>query len=113
MREGLCAVARAAARDGDRVALERAVAAEVVALAPALAAQRGEALDQSVDLKVWSILDALLCGADAASVFRALAAVLPGPTAAAADFVAASLLLAPEAARHAPHAGAGPTPAGG
>ena len=96
VREGLCAAARAAVCDGDRAALERAIAAEVVALAPALAAQRGEALEQSVELKVWTILEALLGGADAASGFRALAAVLPGPSVAAADFVAASLLLAPE-----------------
>jgi hypothetical protein len=96
VREGLCAAARAAARDGDRAALERTIAAAVVALAPALAAQRGEALEQSVEVKVRTILDALVGGADAASVFRALAAVLPGVNAAAADFVAASLLLAPE-----------------
>ena len=43
-----------------------------------------------------SILDGLTVGADAASAFRALAAVLPGASAAASDFVAASLLLAPE-----------------
>jgi antitoxin component YwqK of YwqJK toxin-antitoxin module len=96
VREGLCAAARAAARDGDRPALERTIAAAVVALAPALAAQRGEALEQSVEMKVWTILDALVGGADAASAFRALAAVLPGVSVAAADFVAASLLLAPE-----------------
>jgi hypothetical protein len=96
VREALCAAARAAVRDGDRAALERALAADVVALGPALAAQRGEALEQSVEVKVWSILDALVCGADAASAFRALAAVLPGVSAAAADFVEAALLLAPE-----------------
>ena len=96
VREGLCAAARAAAREKDRAALERAVGAEVVALAPALAAQRGEALEQLVEVKVWTILDALVGGADAASAFRALAAVLPGASAAAADFVEASLLLAPE-----------------
>ena len=96
VREALCAAARAAVRAGDRAALERALAADVVALGPALAAQRGEALEQSVEVKVWSILDALVCGADAASAFRALAAVLPGVSAAAADFVEASLLLAPE-----------------
>ena len=96
VREALCAAARAAVHEGDRAALERAIAADVVPLAPALAAQRGEALEQSVEVKVWSILDALVCGADAASAFRALAAVLPGLSAAAADFVEASLLLAPE-----------------
>jgi hypothetical protein len=96
VREALCAAARAAVRDGDRARLERALAADVVALGPALAAQRGEALERSVEVKVWSILDALLSGADAASAFRALAAVLPGGSAAATDFVEASLLLAPE-----------------
>jgi antitoxin component YwqK of YwqJK toxin-antitoxin module len=96
LREALCAAARAAVRQGDRVALDRALAADVVALAPALARQRGEALEQSLDLEAWSILDALVGGADAASAFRALAAVLPGASAAAADFVAASLLLAPD-----------------
>jgi antitoxin component YwqK of YwqJK toxin-antitoxin module len=96
VREALCTAARAAVREGDRAALEGVVAADVVALAPDLAARRGEALEQSVDLKVWSILDALVGGVDAASSFRALAAVLPGASAAAADFVAASLLLAPE-----------------
>ncbi len=96
VREALCAAARAAAREGDRAALERALTADVVPLAPALAAQRGEALEHSVGVKVWSILDALVCGADAASAFRALAAVLPGVSAAAADFVEVSLLLAPE-----------------
>ncbi len=96
VREALCAAARAAAREGRRAELERALAADVVPLAPALAAQRGDALEHSVEVKVWSILDALVCGADAASAFRALAAVLPGVSAAAEDFVEASLLLAPE-----------------
>jgi antitoxin component YwqK of YwqJK toxin-antitoxin module len=96
VREALCAAARAAVREGDRAPLQRALAAHIVALAPALATQRGEALEQSTDVKAWSILDALVGGADAASAFRALAAVLPGASAAATDFVAASLLLAPE-----------------
>ncbi|HVV49263.1 MAG TPA: hypothetical protein VHO06_06380, partial [Polyangia bacterium] len=60
------------------------------------ARQRGEALVQSAELEVPVILDGLVSGADAASAFRALAAVLPGAHPAAADFVAASLLLAPE-----------------
>jgi antitoxin component YwqK of YwqJK toxin-antitoxin module len=96
VREGLCAAARGAVRDRDRAALERALGADVVALAPALAEQRGEALVQSVEVTVASILDGLVCGADPASAFRALAAVLPGASAAASDFVAASLLLAPQ-----------------
>ncbi|HLK89547.1 MAG TPA: hypothetical protein VKZ18_06620 [Polyangia bacterium] len=96
VREGLCAAARAAARDGDGVALERALAADVVPLRPELAAERGDALVRSVESTVASILDGLLSGADAAAAFRALAGVLPGAHPAAPDFVAASLLLAPE-----------------
>jgi hypothetical protein len=96
VREGLCAAARAAVRDGDRAALERTLAAEVAPLAPALALERGEALVQSVEADVPTILDALVTGADPAWVFRALAVVLPGAHPAATDFVAASLLLAPE-----------------
>ncbi len=96
VREGLCAAARAAARDGDRAALERALAAEIAALAPPLALERGETLVKSVEVDVPAILDGLVCGADPAWAFRALAGVLPGAHPAAADFVTASLLLAPE-----------------
>jgi hypothetical protein len=96
VREAACALARAAARDGDVAALSRALAAEVVALAAGPATRLGEALVQSAEASVPLILDSLVCGADAASAFRALAAVLPGAHAAAPDFVAASLLLAPE-----------------
>jgi hypothetical protein len=96
VREALCAEARATARDGDRAALERAVGAHVAALTPALAHERGEALVESVDVTVAGILDGLVSGADPSSVFRALAGVLPGAHPAAPDFVAASLLLAPE-----------------
>ncbi|HEY4395589.1 MAG TPA: hypothetical protein VGP64_16075 [Polyangia bacterium] len=96
VREALCAAARAAVQDGDRGALARTLAAEVVALAPALALERGEALVQSVEADVSTVLDALVTGADPAWAFRALAVVLPGAHPAAPDFVAASLLLAPE-----------------
>jgi hypothetical protein len=96
VREALCAAARASAQDGDRAALERALGAEVVALAPALALERGEALVKSVDADVPAIVEGLVCGADPAWALRALAAVLPGAHPAALDFVAASLLLAPE-----------------
>ena len=96
VREGLCAAARAAVRDGDRAGLEGTLAAEIAALSPALALERGEALVQSVEANVPTILDALVTGADPAWVFRALAVVLPGAHPAAPDFVAASLLLAPE-----------------
>ena len=96
VREALCAVARAAVRDGDRAELSRALATDVVPLRPELAAERGDALVQSVDSTVPSILDGLVSGGDPAAAFRALAAVLPGAHPAAPDFVAASLLLAPE-----------------
>jgi hypothetical protein len=96
VREALCAAARAAARDGDGAALERTLAAEVAALAPALALERGDALVQSVEADLPTILDALVTGADPAWVFRALAVALPGAHPAALDFVAASLLLAPD-----------------
>jgi antitoxin component YwqK of YwqJK toxin-antitoxin module len=96
VREGLCAAARAAAAEGDPAGLAQFLAPDVVPLRPELASRRGEALVQSTDVTVSALLDALLTGADAASAFRALAAVLPGAHPAAPDFVAASLLLAPE-----------------
>ncbi|HZL16770.1 MAG TPA: hypothetical protein VFG23_03375 [Polyangia bacterium] len=96
VREGLCAAARAAAAESDPTALTQFLAADVMPLVPELAAQRGEVLVQSTDVTVASILEALLGGADAASAFRALAAALPDAHPAAPDFVAASLLLAPD-----------------
>jgi hypothetical protein len=96
VREALCAAARAAARNGDRAALEATLARELAALAPALAFERGEALVRSAEVDAPTILDALVTGADPAWVFRALAVVLPGAHPAAPDFVDASLLLAPE-----------------
>ena len=96
VREGLAAVARAAVAVRDRELLVRAVAEHVVPLTPEREAQWGEAIAQSTDATAGSILDALVCGADAAAVFRGLASVLPGQGAAAVDFVEASLLLAPE-----------------
>ncbi|HVZ89002.1 MAG TPA: hypothetical protein VHG72_18680 [Polyangia bacterium] len=96
VREALCAAARAAAQVGDRAGLERSLAGDVAPLHPALAMERGEALTQATDVTVAAILEGLLGGVDAALAFRALGAVLPPGSAAASDFVAASLLLAPE-----------------
>jgi antitoxin component YwqK of YwqJK toxin-antitoxin module len=101
VREALAATARAAVAARDRDALARAVAEHVVPLAAERAAQWGEALTQSTSATPSQMLDALICGADPASVFRGLASVAPGTSAAAADFVEASLLLAPE--RHMTH----------
>ena len=96
VREALAADARAAVAARDRELLVRAVAEHVVPLTPDREAQWGESVAQSSDATPSAILDALMGGADAASVFRGLASVLPGPSAAAADFVEASLLLAPD-----------------
>jgi antitoxin component YwqK of YwqJK toxin-antitoxin module len=96
VREGLCAAARGAVADADREALLRFIAADVVPVTPEVAAHRGDTLVQSTDATVPSALDGLLLGADPASAFQALAAVLPGAHPAAPDFIAASLLLAPE-----------------
>jgi hypothetical protein len=101
LREALAAAARGAAQDGDAVALQSLLAAEVVALRPEVAMQRGDALLQSTPATVGSvasvasILDELVTGADGAAALRALAALVPGASAAALDFIAASLLLAP------------------
>jgi hypothetical protein len=99
IRESLCAAARAAARDGDRPRLEAWLAAHVVALAPAVQVQTGEALTESTDATAPIILDGLVGGTDPAAAFRALAAVLPGSGDAALELVEASLLLAPERRR--------------
>jgi len=96
LREALVAAARGAAAGRDRTALEQFRAAHVVPLTAAREAQWGAALAQSTDATVPSILDALVCGADAAAAYRALASVLPGTEAAASELVEASLLLAPE-----------------
>src|SRR5262249_30723041 len=59
-------------------------------------AQWGAALAQSADATATIILDALMCGADAAAAYRALASVLPGTHPATSAMVEASLLLAPD-----------------
>jgi hypothetical protein len=98
VREALCAAARAAAREGgerQRDALAAFVRAHVVALTPAGELERGEALTHTPDLDLQGTLNALVCGAEAAFVFRSLAAVIPGAGPAVADLVEASFLLAP------------------
>jgi hypothetical protein len=96
LREAFVAAARDAVAAGDLAPLQRFRAAHVVPLAAEREAQWGEALAQSTDATATLVLDALLCGADAAAAFRALASVLPGTERAASDLVEASLLLAPE-----------------
>jgi hypothetical protein len=94
----LCAAARAAARAGDPGVLRAALEEAVVPLSAAVALERGDLLARTADVTVAQIADGLVCGADPASAFRALAGVLPGASDAALDFVAAALLLAPGSA---------------
>jgi hypothetical protein len=96
VREAFVAAARGAVASGDATALLRLRAEHVVPLTPEREAQWGEALAQSSDAIIATVLDALVCGADLAAAFRALASVLPGNSPAAPDLVEASLLLAPE-----------------
>jgi len=96
VREALVAAARGAVAAGDRALFEQFRTEHVAALAPEREAQWGEALSQSTDASVASVLDALICGADAAAALRALASVLPGLHPVATELVEASLLLAPQ-----------------
>ena len=75
---------------------DRLRADHVVPLVAEREAQWGEALSQSTDGNLTSILDALICGADAAAALRALASVLPATGPAAIELVEASLRLAPD-----------------
>jgi len=95
VREALCAAARAAARAGDAEGLRAFLAAHVVALRPEAERERGEALVQSSEIDVVGALDALVSGAEAASAFRTLAAIIPGVPVAVFDLVDAAMLLAP------------------
>jgi len=72
----------------------------VVALTPEREAQWGEALTQSTEATVAVILDALVCGADAAAAFRALGSVLPAADPMAPELIEASLLLAERRMTH-------------
>jgi hypothetical protein len=96
VREALVAAARGAVAGRDRAALERFRAEHTVRLNADSEAQWGAALAQSTDATAATILNALVCGADAAASYRTLASVLPGTDAAASDLVEASLLLAPD-----------------
>lgn len=96
VREAFVTAARGAGATGDRTVFDRLRADHVVPLVGEREAQWGEALSQSSDASVASILDALMCGADAAAALRALASVLPATGPAAIAMVEASLLLAPE-----------------
>ena len=96
VREALTAAARAAVADRDGAALRLFIDERIVAPPEALRAEWGEALARAGDADLPTILDGLVRGTDPAAVFRALAAVLPATSGAAAELVEASLLLAPE-----------------
>jgi hypothetical protein len=96
LREAFVLAARGAVASGDRASLERFRAEHVVALAAEREAQWGEALSQSTAADLAEVLDALVCGADAAAAFRALASLFPAAHPVASELVEASLLLAPE-----------------
>ena len=102
VREAFVSAARATAATGDHAAVaavaafDRLRADHVVPLVAEREAQWGEALSQSTDGNLASILDALICGADAAAALRALASVLPATGPAAIELVEASLRLAPD-----------------
>jgi len=96
VREALVAAARAALAAGDRAVFDEFRARHVVPVTSEREAQWGDALVQSADANLAAILDALICGVDAAAAFRALASVLPGIFPVATELVDAALLLAPE-----------------
>jgi hypothetical protein len=96
VREAFIAAARGAVATGDRAAFDALLAEHVAPLDPARAAQWGESLAQATDATLASILDALICGADAPAVLRALASVLPAAGPAAIELVEASIAFAPE-----------------
>jgi hypothetical protein len=64
---------------GDRALFEQFRSEHVAALAPEREAQWGEALSQSTDASVASVLDALICGADAAAALRRAGFGAAGP----------------------------------
>jgi len=94
VREALCAAARAAAARGETGGLRALLDETTLPLGPAARAERALPLASASTTAV-AALDALMSGADAAAVFRALAGVLDSGTRAALDFADVSLLLAP------------------
>ena len=94
VREALCAAARATAARGDAAALRALLDETTLPLGSTTRAERALPL-ASASSTAAAALDALMSGADAAAVFRALAGALDSGTGAALDFADVSLLLAP------------------
>jgi hypothetical protein len=95
VREAVCAAARGAARSGDKDLLLRFLAEVTVPVSEATNQAVLAALAQG-EVTVARALDALMAGADPASVLRTLSSILKGHSQAALDFIDASILLAPE-----------------
>ena len=96
VREALVAAARGAVAARDRALFDR-FATRTSCRWPRSARRSGAKRSRRRRTRPFaSVLDALVCGADAAACLRALASVLPGYQPAAAELVEASLLLAPE-----------------
>lgn len=94
MREALCAAARAAAARRETSGLRALFDEATLPLHATASAERAQPLAGAATT-AGVALDALVSGADAAAVFRALAGVLDPGTGAALDFADVSLLLDP------------------
>jgi hypothetical protein len=95
VREAVCAVARAAGRSGSTEALVALLAEVTVPVTPETGARLVAGLAEG-QVTVARVLDALLGGADPASVLRTLASIVKGASRASHDFIQAAILLAPE-----------------
>jgi hypothetical protein len=94
-REGVCAAARAAAQKQDREELLGFLREVTVPVTEATSQALLAALTQG-EVTVGKALDALVGGADPASVLRTLSSILKGASHAALDFIDASIVLAPD-----------------
>jgi hypothetical protein len=94
-REAACAAARGAARQGSQDGLLRLLGELTVPVTEATNQALLATLSQG-EVTVAKALDALVSGADPASVLRTLSSILKGHSRAALDFIDASILLAPD-----------------
>jgi antitoxin component YwqK of YwqJK toxin-antitoxin module len=94
-REAACAAARAAARQGSKEAFLGLLGELIVPVNETTNQTLLATLSQG-EVTVPKALEALIAGADPASVLRTLSSILKGHGRAALDFIDASILLAPE-----------------
>jgi hypothetical protein len=95
VRLGLCAAARAAAREASKAPLDKWLDEHVVPLRADAADALAEALSQGEAPNAARVLSAILLGAEPSLSLCALAKCLPGDGRAALDFVEAAILIAP------------------